>query len=142
MLSGLFYFPEGKMNDNEIAVVLQQSLTAIDSLKKALEELKPLADFGRAVIDNDKNYSMSEAAKTFHDHIIAETGKDVGRNKMFDALREMKILRYNNEPYQEHITAGRFSVGQFQTQAGIVPVTRITGKGLKYILPRLLEFYK
>jgi phage antirepressor YoqD-like protein len=130
------------MNEKELAVILEQSVFAIDSLKKAIEELRPLADFGRAVIDDDKNYSMSEAAKTFHEHIKAETGKDIGRNKLFEALRAMKILRYNNEPYQEQLTAGRFTVGQCQTQAGMVPVTRLTGKGLLYILPRLVEFYK
>lgn len=130
------------MNETELTVVLEQSVLAINSLKKAIEEMRPLAEFGKAVIDDDKNYSISEAAKTFHEHIKAETGKDIGRNKLFDALREMKILRYNNEPYQDHVNAGRFTVGQFQTQAGMVPVTRLTGKGMLYILPRLVEFYK
>lgn len=130
------------MNETELTVILEQSVMAINSLKKAIDEMRPLAEFGKAVIDDDKNYAMSEASKTFHEHIKAETGKDIGRNKMLEALREMKILRYNNEPYQEHVTAGRFTVGQILTPAGMKSVTRVTGKGLLYILPRLVEYYK
>lgn len=79
-------------------VLLQQN--SIVELKEQVETLTPKADFYDAVVDSKTDSEMSEVAK------VLNVG--MGRNKIFKRLREMKILRYNNEPYQEYCDRGYF----------------------------------
>jgi len=63
---------------------------------------------------------------------------DVGRNKLFAFLREIKVLRKDNTPYQKNVTAGHFMVKEATIPNGeMVPVTYVTGKGLNYIRKKL-----
>ena len=48
------------MENNQIAEVMQQALQTVESLQKALQELRPLADFGAAVIDDGRHYSFND----------------------------------------------------------------------------------
>ena len=134
------------MENNQIAEVMQQALQTVESLQKALQELRPLADFGAAVIDDGRHYSFNDAAKSLYDVIKKETGYSLGEKKLFNSLRELGILsNYGsnwNQPYQEHVTAGRFVIVKHETPVGGKSVTKITGKGLAYILPKLLEYYR
>ena len=134
------------MENTEIAEVMSQALKTVESLQSALVKMKPLADFGAAVIDDGRYYSFNDCAKTLYDTIKNETGYSIGEKKLFTALRDLGILSSVgsnwNQPRQEHINAGRFIVVKHQTEVGIKSVTKITGKGLAYILPKLLEYYK
>ena len=65
----------------------------------------------------------------------------IGRNKLFAMLRTDKILRANNEPYQQHIDNGHFAVELQVYEAGekggrTAGTTRCTSKGLIYLALR------
>lgn len=66
----------------------------------------------------------------------------IGRNKLFKILRDEKILRYNNEPYQEYIDRGYFSVIEQEVSVNydntiINKKTIVTQKGIDYIRKKL-----
>ncbi len=134
------------MENNELIEVMSQALKTVESLQSALVKMKPLADFGAAVIDDGRYYSFNDAAKSLYEAVKKETGFSLGEKKLFTALRDLDILSsYGsnwNQPRQEHVNAGRFIVVKHETEVGIKSVTKITGKGLSYILPKLLEYYR
>jgi phage antirepressor YoqD-like protein len=91
-----------------------------------LEVAGPKAEFYDRVTSADNCVDVTAAA-----HILNLPG--VGRNNLFKRLREEKMLRSDNEPYQIHVAAGRFRVIETETAAGVKRKTLITQKGLDYI---------
>jgi len=134
------------MVDESTRDVMELASKAIIALQDKIAELQPAARFGNAVMDDGRYYSFNDAAKTLYDQVKAETGFNLGEKKLFEALRSIGILSSHgsnwNQPYQPHIEAGRFVIVKHETKVGIKSVTKITGKGLAYILPQLLEHYK
>jgi phage antirepressor YoqD-like protein len=65
--------------------------------------------------------------------IIINKGKMIGRNRLFKFLREEKVLRKNNIPYQTYMERGWFKVteGVQKTAYGdrLYVVTLVTPKG-------------
>ena len=55
------------------------------------------------VIDHFLSVDMTEVSKVLN-------AKGMGRNKLFKLLRDRKILRYNNTPYQEFVDRGYFKI--------------------------------
>lgn len=91
-----------------------------------IEEQKPEVDFAKRIQeDNQTTYSMSETAKALK--------LPFGRNILIARLRNLKILRHNNEPYQQHVDNGNFILKITDTGFKRVTTTRVTGKGLKYL---------
>jgi len=71
--------------------------------------------------------------------------RNMGRNNLFEYLKDKRILRYNNEPYQNYVDAGYFKVVR-QTYSipgyggdGIYDKTMVTQKGVDYIGKLLTE---
>lgn len=64
-------------------------------------EMKPKAEFYDAVADSKTAIPMDQVAK-----VLAIPG--IGRNKLFELLRNMNILQSNNIPYQSFIDRGYF----------------------------------
>jgi phage antirepressor YoqD-like protein len=60
----------------------------------------PKVEFYDAVTESDEWDEMSAVAKVLN--------MGLGRNKIFKVLRRLKVLRYNNEPYQEYCDRGYF----------------------------------
>ena len=99
-----------------------------------LEIARPKIEFADAVALAAGTMSMGRAAKLLKI-------KGVGRNILFRMLRADKIFRQNNEPYQEHIDAGRFELeaqpfkaGQKGTRLGATP--RVTTQGMEWLQKR------
>ena len=71
---------------------------------------------------------MGKLAKLLNDEHIK-----IGRNKLFQWLREQKILMKSNIPYQRYIDSGYFQVKEstFKTPYGekTAQTTYVTGKG-------------
>jgi anti-repressor protein len=90
----------------------------------------PKAQFFDVVSDSDKQYTMAEAAQ-----LLNMPG--IGRNNLFDLLREKKILKANKEPYQEHVDADHFVLKarpvRFGKEEKPYLQTFVTGKGLQYL---------
>jgi len=69
----------------------------------------------------------------------------IGRNKLFALLREKKIIRSNNTPYQEYIDRRYFEVKEKPIKMGESVInyaqTFVTPKGVDYIA-RIVEVEK
>jgi anti-repressor protein len=123
--------------DKEIQTVLEMNMAIIKRLSDENALLKVDADFGSAVKQSDKEYDFSQVAKVLN-------VKGIGRNNLFSLLRDMKILRGNNEPYQSYVDRGYFrvcTVSKTDTYGGVhvYPKTVVTQKGIDFIRRRILE---
>lgn len=72
----------------------------IEKQKLLILEQKPKADFYDDVVESKDALPMAIVAKTLN--------MGIGRNKLFSFLREQKVLRENNEPYQSYVDDGWF----------------------------------
>lgn len=95
-----------------------------------IEEQRPKADFYDDVTGSIDTIDMKEAAKILN-------VKGVGRNKLFEILRDKKILDAHNQPYQRYVDAGYFRVVESRWQCGsdvkITLKTVVFQKGLDFI---------
>lgn len=73
-----------------------------EALKKQNQLMQPKAEFFDAVTDSKTAIPIGDVAK------ILDIG--IGRNKLFEFLREKNILTSDNRPYQRYIDAGYFRV--------------------------------
>jgi phage antirepressor YoqD-like protein len=125
---------------NDVAAVLQQSVQTINALQMVIQEMQPLAEFGQAIMDDGQCYGFSTAAKMLSPKLIELTGHDLGRNRLINTLKAMGILNEKREPYQAYATY--FKVVPKKTPIGIELTSLLTGKGLAWILPKLVGYYK
>ena len=73
----------------------------IEAQQKQLEMQKPKVEFFEAVAESKTAIDIKAAANTLH-------FKNIGRNKLFEILRNAKILMWNNLPYQKYVDCGYF----------------------------------
>lgn len=114
---------------------LAESVEAKELMEKQLEAAKPKIEFFNAVTGSKDATEMSSVAKTLD--------MGIGRNKMFAHLRDMKILRPNNEPYQEFVDRGYFRVIEqkytdSKGETHIVFKTLVYQKGMEFIRKKIL----
>jgi len=88
--------PEMQMAKGLIAA---QSL--IEQQTKQIQELKPKADFYDDVTGSSDTISIGDVSKVLNI-------KGLGRNKLFELLRDKSILQLNNSPYQNYVDRGYF----------------------------------
>ena len=131
--SGLQEIPKSY---SEALRALADEVEEKSQLQLANSEMKPKAAFYDAVIQSPTTFDMNTAAK-----ILNFPG--YGRTKLFQFLREKKVLMRDNLPYQEHIEAGRFEVSErefyIEGEVNISRKTVVTQKGLDYIRKLLLK---
>lgn len=72
----------------------------IEAQQKTIEVQKPKAEFYDDVVESKDAMSMDRVAKTLN--------MGIGRNKLFELLRNKKILMGNNTPYQRYVDSGWF----------------------------------
>ena len=94
--------------------------------------MKPKAEFADRVANTDGLLSMSNFAKVIQDEHI-----NMGRNKLFEWLRNQGYLRGNNEPYQQYVNQGLFRVRETMHNGGLRTQTYVTGKGQLYLVEKL-----
>lgn len=120
------YFPSFS-NEVKTAMVLDLRKQN-QEMKLKLEEAKPMIAFAETVAASSDTIDMSEMAK-----LICKEGIKIGRNRLFDFLRDNNILRHNNEPYQKYVDNGWFNVEEItkNTPYGdkLFVKTMVTGKG-------------
>ena len=86
-----------------MARALRVAEQTISSLNTKVLEMKPKADFFDAVADSKTAISMNDVAK-----VLAIKG--MGRNNLFEFLRDEGILDKFNVPYQRYVDCGWFRV--------------------------------
>ena len=117
----------------------QEKVKALESQvvvkDQQLALMQPKAEFFDAVTDSKKAIPLGDAAK------ILDMG--IGRNKLFEFLRQKHILMYNNQPYQQYIDAGYFRVVEQKYEVhGEVRInikTLVFQKGIDWIRKQLLK---
>lgn len=72
----------------------------IEAQQKLIEVQKPKADFYDEVVDSKDAIDMKAVAKVLN--------MGMGRTKLFEFLRNNKILMQNNQPYQKYVDMGWF----------------------------------
>lgn len=139
------------MQENEIQVRVQEELqrivadpdNVIAAYQKSLEkrdlqiaDMRPKADFWDTAMGSDRLTEMAAVAKILN-------FRDMGRNNLFEYLRDRTVLRENNEPYQKYVDAGYFKVIEQTVKTGSYTIinnkTMVTQKGLDYIRKILKE---
>lgn len=119
----------------ELAIKAFTALKEEREKNKALqadnERMKPKEEFFDAVTDSKDAIDMGQVAKVLN-------YPKIGRNKLFEILRENGILQQNNQPYQTYIDRGYFRVVEqkFEPSPGEIRInikTLVFQKGIDYI---------
>ena len=105
--------------------------------QEVIEYQKPKVDYYDKVTDSKKAIGMGEVAKLLKFKNF--NGKPIGRNILFNILRDNNVLDKYNQPYQKYINQGYFEVRQTFNSFTGEPfyTTLVTSKGIDYILKLL-----
>ena len=99
-------------------------------------DLMPKVEVYDHLVETINHHEMSAVAKLLN-------FRDMGRNNLFAFLQEKKILRYNNEPYQQYVQNGCFVIKEKVYDMGFgqrtYRKTMVSQRGLEYIRKVLLE---
>ena len=120
-------------NDPEEVAAAHKTLVELETrpLIETIEEQKPLVDFASRVGDAGNAITIGEFAKALRE----EKGIKIGRNILFQRLREFKVLDKKNLPYQKFLDKGWFKVIEKTMKVDndedfrLYVQTLITGKG-------------
>lgn len=120
--------PDDKMYQKSLEV-MNWLMTKNQEILKENQELKPKAEKFDILLSAKNSMTMNEVAKTI----------GWGRNKLFEYLREKKILMENNLPYQNYCNSDYFKVREFtfEHSDGRIEArtqTLVTQKGIDFIL--------
>lgn len=127
------YLPYADENTKNL---FRLQLNTIIQLNRKIEQDKPSVDFASQVSDTTDLIDIGTLSKLLH-----KQGLNIGRNKLFEWLRDNKFLRPNNEPYQRYINEGCFKTREITYYMGdkskITTKTFVTGKGQQYLFDKL-----
>ena len=120
-----------ELEENQIiasAVAILQARN--EELKRQNEKLLPAANFAYQLCSSKDTIEIGECAKVLN--------KNIGRNHLFEFLRNSNVLQSNNIPYQKYIDAGYFRVieSKYVTPNGETKIslkTVVFQKGVAYI---------
>lgn len=87
----------------EALLLAAEQQGVIEEQQKRIDIMKPKEEFFDAVADSKDAIPMLEVAKVLNI-------KGMGRNNLFEFLREQKILMRNNLPYEKYVDRGYFRV--------------------------------
>lgn len=129
-------------NGGQNAVTASKQLTDMEVKEKTallvhkIEEDKPYTEFAKHVTESSDTVDIGEFAK-----IVKNENINIGRNRLFEWLRNNKYLMINNTPYQKYLENKYFKVKEVikTTAYGVktFPKTLITGKGQVVLVEKL-----
>lgn len=130
--NGGYIAGQEQLSEDEIianALVVAHKILA--KREAVIAEMKPKVEFYDKVTGSSDTCDMKEVAKVLN-------YKNVGRNKLFEILRDEKILDNHNQPYQKYIDAGYFRVieTKFEDKDGDTHInlkTVVFQKGVNFI---------
>lgn len=118
----------------ERQLIIQQAMQIqaemIEELQNKVSRLEPAANFAYQLCSSKDTIEIGECAKVLN--------KNIGRNRLFEFLRNSNVLQSNNIPYQKYIDAGYFRVieSKYVTPNGETKIslkTVVFQKGVAYI---------
>lgn len=91
----------------------------------------------------DNVIGVSEKCISFADFSRLTFDKyGLGRNKLISTLRELKVLKKNNTPYQQFMNNGYFEVEEGTINGKLCLTTRVTPKGQEWLVKKLNKWQK
>ena len=116
------------------AMQLQQEMIA--ELQNKVAKLEPAAEFAYQICSSKDAIDIGNCAKVLN--------RNIGRNRLFEFLRNKNILQQDNIPYQKYIDSGYFRVieTKFTIPSGETKIslkTLVLQKGVAYINKLLKE---
>ena len=122
--------------DQMIAQALTILQRRIQNANKEIEKLKPAAEFAYQICSSKDAIDIGNCAKVLN--------RSIGRNNLFEFLRNKKILQSDNIPYQKYIDSGYFRVieTKYTIPSGETKIslkTLVLQKGVAYINKLLKE---
>ncbi len=117
---------ENQMIAQAIAILNRR----IADANKEIEKLKPAAAFAYQICSSKDAIDIGNCAKVLN--------RNIGRNNLFEFLRNKKILQADNIPYQKYIDSGYFRVieTKYTIPSGETKIslkTLVLQKGVAYI---------
>lgn len=129
------YFPS--LEESTKLLLLKDLQQQVVKYRDQIESQKPAVEFAEHVDKSKNTISLGEMAKVAQNDQI-----NIGRTRLCSWLREIGVLDSRNIPYQKYIQANYFSVTDVPIANGTVQaVTRVTGKGQRFIIKKLREQY-
>lgn len=115
---------------SEALLLASKQAEQIEKQNQLLLEQKPKVDFFEAVTGSKDTVDIGTVAKVLN--------KKIGRNKLFEILRDKNILMASNMPYQKFIDCGYFRVieTKYNKPDGSTHIgfkTLVYQKGVNYI---------
>lgn len=111
-----------------LATQLKEERIKTKLLETTIEEQKPLVEFSETILKSKDNISMDNMAK-----LLKDEGLDIGRNRLFEFLRQQKVLNSNNIPYQNYMNKDWFTLTEKTNNTAygvkIFTVVLVTPKG-------------
>ena len=124
----------------KLATQLKEERIKTKVLETKIQEQKPMVEFSETVLKSKDNINMETMAK-----IISDEGIKIGRNRLFEFLRDESILKADNIPYQTYMERGWFKVTEKikNTAYGdkLYAVTLVTPKGQVAIVGLVKDKY-
>ena len=125
-------------------IELQQEV--INNQQEVIESQRDKVDFANTVSESeDDEIDMGTMAKLLSNKGFEIDGKKIGRNTLFEFLRNSNILMNDNLPYQTYINRGYFIVVEYtmynKREPKLCRQTLVTGKGQLYITKKVKEHY-
>ena len=122
--------------DQMIAQALIILQRRIQDANKEIEKLKPAAEFAYQICSSKDAIDIGNCAKVLN--------RNIGRNNLFEFLRNRKVLQQDNIPYQKYIDSGYFRVieTKYAIPSGETKIslkTLVLQKGVAYINKLLRE---
>ena len=122
--------------DQMIAQALIILQRRIQDANKEIARLKPAAEFAYQICSSKDAIDIGNCAKVFN--------RNIGRNNLFEFLRNRKVLQQDNIPYQKYIDSGYFRVieTKYTIPSGETKIslkTLVLQKGVAYINKLLRE---
>ena len=122
--------------DQMIAQAMAILNRRIQDANKEIEKLKPAAEFAYQICSSKDAIDIGNCAKVLN--------RSIGRNNLFEFLRNKKILQSDNIPYQKYIDSGYFRVieTKYTIPSGETKIslkTLVLQKGVAYINKLLKE---
>lgn len=122
--------------DQMIAQALIILQRRIQDANKEIEKLKPAAEFAYQICSSKDAIDIGNCVKVLN--------RNIGRNNLFEFLRNRKVLQQDNIPYQKYIDSGYFRVieTKYTIPSGETKIslkTLVLQKGVAYINKLLRE---
>jgi anti-repressor protein len=95
-------------------------------------DMAPKVELYNTICESGQNITMGELAK-----VIGIKG--LGRNNLFQFLKNQGILQFNNIPYQKYMNKGHFVCIQAESNRRVHTVTLATPSGVEFVINLLKE---